>query len=281
VQWSHWHYVLLEKPALGGRTLAGRVVRPFAALARAWRGQWRRSCGFRQSNTMFESNTMFDVTDVSMEVRMELQQETEVAMAKAIMQQMSQQTARALKESMRQELLEELRDEALELAKVELEDEFSRRRERLLDDLARQRHALEDEMLGELDRQRSQIRQEVKDELAETLLTAQDERQEARAERDRAEGLLVQLMRQLLPGEKPVYLYSCGVRELDRLALNETLSRHRLRVRSKASYSERLVKVRIDQARYMGHTQFWLEALPGEGVEVDADDGDQAETHTR
>jgi hypothetical protein len=205
---------------------------------------------------------------------MELQQETEAAMARAIMQQMSDQTARALKASMREELLDELKDEAVELAKAELEDEFSRRRERLLDDLARQRHALEDEMFGELDRQRAQIRQEVKDEVAEALLTAQDERQEARAERDRADGLLVQLVRQLLPGEKVVYLHSAGVRELDRMALNETLARHGLQVRSRTTYSDRVVKTRLDQERWAGHTQFWLTPVSVVGVVEETDGRD-------
>jgi len=187
------------------------------------------------------------------------------------MQQMSDQTARALKAAMRAEILDELKDEAVELAKVELEEAFDRRREKLLDDLARQRSQLEQEMLGELDRQREQIRQEIRDELEERLLTLQDDRDHARAERDRAEGLLVALITQLLPGEKPVYLYSCGIRELDRLALNETLARHGLRVRSRTTYSERLVKVHIDGERWAGHSQFWCEPLPSPGVADEAE----------
>ena len=230
-----------------------------------WRTRWLREQG--RHTTL-------------MEVPMELQQETEAAMAKAIMQQMSQQTARALKASMREELLDELRDEAVGLAKLELEDEFSRRRERLLDDLARQRRQLEDELDGEVERREKALRQEVRDTLEERLLTLQDERQEARAERDRAEGLLVALMRQLLPGERPVYLHSYGVRELDRVALNETLGRHKLRLRSKATYSERLVKTRIDETRWASHTQFWLTPVPAAGVEVEDDEVDgQGELH--
>jgi hypothetical protein len=192
---------------------------------------------------------------------------------------MQQQTLASIRQAVRQEMLDELKDEAVELAKAELEDEFFRRRERLLDDLARQRRAREDEMFGELDRQRAQIRQEVKDELAEALLTTQDERQEARAARDRAEGLLVQLMRQLLPGERPVYLYSSGIRELDRMALNQTLARHGLQVRSKTGYSERAIKTRLDEACWAQHTQFWLTPVSVAGV-VDESDGDQADAHT-
>ena len=93
-----------------------------------------------------------------------------------------------------------------------------------------------------MERRENALRQEVRDTLEERLLTLQDHLQEARTERDRAEGLLVQLVKQLLPGERPVYLYSAGVRELDRVALNETLARHGLRVRSKSTYSERLGK---------------------------------------
>jgi hypothetical protein len=55
-------------------------------------------------------------------------------------------------------------------------------------------------------------------------MTLQDERNQARSERDRDEGLLVALIQPLVPGEQPVYLSSAGIREFDRVALNETPS---------------------------------------------------------
>jgi len=108
------------------------------------------------------------------------------------------------------------------------------------------------------------------------VLTLQDELQDARAERDRAEGVLVSLIRQLLPGARPVYLHSAGIRELDRWTLNEMLARHGLRVWSKATHLERLVKVHIDGEHWAGHTHFWLEPLPAAGVAEADGDSDQA-----
>jgi hypothetical protein len=215
--------------------------------------------------------TFVNVSEVSMDVDAEITS----GMGKVLAGQLHQQALASIKAAVRAELLEEVKAEAVQLARHELDEEFQRRRERLQDDLARQRSQLEDELLGELDRQRERLQQEVGDEWQEKYLTVRDQRNEARAERDRAEGLLVALITQLLQGERPVYLYSAGVRELDRRALNETLARHGLRGRSKATYSERLVTVRIDQARVAGHTQFWLEPTTPAGVENEDDPDSQ------
>jgi hypothetical protein len=44
VQWSHWHYVVIEKRlAPGWQTVVRGVTRPFTPLARAWRRRWRIS----------------------------------------------------------------------------------------------------------------------------------------------------------------------------------------------------------------------------------------------
>jgi hypothetical protein len=37
-------------------------------------------------------------------------------------------------------------------------------------------------------------------------------------------------------------------------------------VRSKATYSERLVKTRIGEARYQARNLFWIDVVPVEGV---------------
>jgi Skp family chaperone for outer membrane proteins len=219
--------------------------------------------------------------EVPMEGAMDVDTAAQEAMGKAIMAEMQQQTLRSIRQAVRQELLEEVHAEAIEAAKVELQDDFDRRRERLLDDLARQRRQLEDELDNELERREQALRQEIMDALEERLLTLQDDLQAAVTERDRAEGLLVQLITQLLPGERPVYLHSAGVREFDRWQTNQTLARHNLQVRSKTTYSERIIKTRLDQERYASHTQFWVTPLPVAGV-VDEDVGavDQAEGHT-
>jgi hypothetical protein len=117
-------------------------------------------------------------------------------------------------------------------------------------------------------------------EMAEKYLTLQDAHQEACTQRDRAEGVLVALIKGLLPGERPIYLHSAGVRELDRWQLNQTMARYGLQVRSRTTYSERVVKTRLDQDRWAGHTQFWLMPVAVAGV-VDETEAasDQAETH--
>jgi hypothetical protein len=138
--------------------------------------------------------------------------------------------------------------------------------------VAQERARLEEELLGELDRLRGRQRQELRDGFEEQLSTLTDERDEARQHRDQAETVLVSLLRQLLPEGKRQYLYSggAGVRELDRGMVNEVLARHGLVVKSRGTYSERLVKVRIDAAHVAGHTQFWLEkALPPGVVDED------------
>jgi hypothetical protein len=69
IQWTHWHYVLIEKPALGWQTCVRRVARPFTALARAWRGRVRRT----------------SETSEALEVHMEEDTATQEAMGKVIM----------------------------------------------------------------------------------------------------------------------------------------------------------------------------------------------------
>jgi hypothetical protein len=231
------------------------------------RRRWRRWVDDRLEawrRWVQRTSNVFEVSEVTMDV----QQETEQAMARAIREQMGAHTARVLKESIREECLAELREEALQLARQELEEEFSRRQERLQDDMARYKAKLEEEMLGELDRQRDALRQEIRDELEERLATLTDERNGARAERDRAERVVLALLTQLLPEGKRTYLHSAGVRELDRWAANEVLARYGLQVKSRPSYSERLVKTRLDQERHAAHTQFWLEPYaPAEPVD--------------
>jgi hypothetical protein len=231
---------------------------------RRWR-RWRRSIDDRLEAWRAWWERMSKFSDIS-EVRMDVDGQVEVGMGKVLAGQLHQQALHSIKAAVRAELLEEVKAEALELAKAELEETLTRRRERLLDETAKYKAQLEDELQGELDRQRERLQQEVGDAWQEKYLTLKDQRDEARTARDRAEAVLVSLVKQLLPGEKPVYLYSAGVRELDRGQLNATLARHGLQVKSRPTYSERLVTVRLDQGRAVGHTQFWLTPVLQPGV---------------
>jgi hypothetical protein len=209
---------------------------------------------------------------------MDVQQETEVAMARAIMQQMSDQTARALKAAMREEMLDELRDESLALAKIELEDEYDRRRERLLDDLARQRRTLEDELENQLEAREKALQQEVREALEERLLTLQDDLKATIATRDQLMTLLLSLVQQLFSERSKRYLADTGVKELDLVGLNTVLLAQGLRVRAEFRHSERQVTCTLKNG--VGQrTVFWIEtAAPGVAVEGETD-GDATATH--
>ena len=71
------------------------------------------------------------------------------------------------------------------------------------------------------------------------------------------------LLRQLLPGGQPVYLFSLGLRQLDLYALNPILARYRLRLHSRASPSERQINTRVGERHWERRSLFWLEPLPG------------------
>ena len=70
------------------------------------------------------------------------------------------------------------------------------------------------------------------------------------------------LLRQLLPGEQPVYLFSLGLRQLDLYALNPILARYRLRLYSRPSASERQINTRVGERHWDRRSLFWLESLP-------------------
>jgi hypothetical protein len=62
------------------------------------------------------------------------------------------------------------------------------------------------------------------------------------------------------------------------VSLNETLARHKLRLRASMSYSERIVNCRITGDEWRGRTLFTLEAAaPGVEPQPDQDAGAQAE----
>jgi hypothetical protein len=111
------------------------------------------------------------------------------------------------------------------------------------------------------------LREEVGQQFKAQLITLTEERDAARNGRALAEHLLVSLLRQLLPGNEPVYLFSAGVRELDVYSLNHVLAGYRLRLRSRRSASERQVKARVGERHWESRSLFWLEPLlAGEGT---------------
>jgi hypothetical protein len=106
-----------------------------------------------------------------------------------------------------------------------------------------------------------EVREEVLAELRDGVERMRAERDEARHGRALAEQLLVSLLRQLLPGEQPVYLFSLGLRRLDLYALNPILARYHLRLHSRPSASERQIKTRVGERHWDRRSLFWLESL--------------------
>jgi hypothetical protein len=105
-------------------------------------------------------------------------------------------------------------------------------------------------------------REEALAELGDGLERLRAERDDARNGRALAEQLLVSLLRQLLPGEQPVYLFSRGLRQLDLYALNPILARYHLRLSSRPSASERQINTRVGERHWDRRSLFWLQSLP-------------------
>jgi hypothetical protein len=156
----------------------------------------------------------------------------QAARAQALLRQLSPEQVGAMPHAVRQPRLAERREEAIQVVRGEVEMEGDQRRE----------------------------------PLEAQLITMTAARDEARNGRALAEQLLVSLLRQLLPGQEPVYLFSLGVRELDVYGLNQVLARYRLRLRSRRRASERQVRTRVGERHWKGRSLFWLEPLlAGEG----------------
>jgi hypothetical protein len=107
-----------------------------------------------------------------------------------------------------------------------------------------------------------EMRAEVLAELRDDLERLRAERDDARNGRALAGQLLVSLLRQLLPGKQPVYLFSLGLRQLDLYGLNSILARYRLRLHSRPSASERQIHTRVGERHWDRRSLFWLESLP-------------------
>jgi hypothetical protein len=164
-----------------------------------------------------------------------MDEEAQVALAQAVLRQLSSEQVVAIQHVVRQKLLADLHEEAIQIARGEVERACEQHRE--------------------------QLRQELRAQDDVRLRTVTQERDEARNGRALTEQLLVSLLRQLLPGEEPVYLFSLGVRELDVYSLNQVLAGYRLRLRSRRSASERQVNTRVGERHWDRRSLFWLEPL--------------------
>ena len=187
----------------------------------------------------------------------------------------------AIKAAVTEELLGLVKDEAVFEARQALEQEFTDRQERLLDDLEAQRRQIEKDAAAVADAEAAAQLKLDEETFAERLDDLRTRLRDWRARAETAEGLCLSLIRQLVGGVDgtPIYLRSItgeGVTELDRYAVNAILARAGLVLKLKATASARVVQTVLEPGKVHAHSLFWLTKAPVPGV-VDADDTDAAE----
>jgi len=199
---------------------------------------------------------------------------TKLALARSMLARLDQQYVEALKLAVAEDLRAEVYPQALAEARAELEETFERRRARLEDQQAAYREELDTEVETRIERGVESARAELMADVDDRLQELREARNDARAQRDAAEHQLLALLRQLL-SEKGRYLRNAHVEEFDQVGVNVILKRHGWRVRSRATYSERTVKTKVDEARWQARALFWLDTV-AEGV-VDEDEEPEAD----
>jgi hypothetical protein len=198
---------------------------------------------------------------------------TPAMVGQVYLDQLPPPTAAAIRAACTEEQREWLREreQALEERRASLEDAFERRKARLDDTLARYKEEVDSEVEDRVERGIEAARAEVLQDVEDRLQELRDTRHEARQQRDAAEHQLLALLRPLL-GEKGSYLRNSNILEFDQVGVNAILRKHGWRVRSKATYSERVVKTRVEEARWQLRALFWLDAVSPEGVAEEDDE---------
>jgi hypothetical protein len=149
-------------------------------------------------------------------------------------------------------------------ARQELEETLAKGRERLDDQAAAYREQLDREVERRVEADVRRATENLKADYEDQLRDLKAQRTQARQQRDVAEGQLLALLRQLL-GEEGRYLRNACIEAFDQFTINQVLQRHGWRVRSKATYSERTVKTRTQEAHWQARAVFWLDTVPAEG----------------
>jgi hypothetical protein len=203
------------------------------------------------------------------------------AMAKAVLTQLNATQMEALKAELRTQLLTECQGEALVLARQELAEARLKQEEALQDRYARLVASWEGEIEQRIADGIQRGTRDLTTEVEDTITDLKAQRAEARQHRDQAQAQLVALVQQLLPPDKKVYLYTTGVRQLSLVDLNAVLARVGLVLKTRQTYSERLVACQTAPGRVEGKTLFWLEKATAPGVVVLDEDSDEADvSHT-
>jgi hypothetical protein len=193
------------------------------------------------------------------------------AQAKALLSQLDPQTTAALQAVIREEVLPALREEALTLARAELAEELAKATERVADQSAAYRESLDNEVEDRISRGIEAARTELLQDVEDRLQERREARNEARQQRDAAEHQLLALLRQLLD-EKGRYLRNASIEEFDQWGTNTLLKKYGWRIRSRATFSERTVKTKLQEGHWAMRTLFWLDTVTPDGVEEEPDD---------
>ena len=201
----------------------------------------------------------------------------EQALAKAVLEKSSQELRDALLAEVWERHRETLEAQALETVRREHQRELASLKEHLRDEAAKERRALRTELELELERRYRQQEHELDLEMAARLARRRAARETARQERDRAERLLLALVKQVLSPQAKRYLADAGVTELDVFTVNQVLAKFGVRVRCEPRpTSARQVQVRLkEDGSLVPRAAFWWEECAPTTAPVIFDDDEE------
>jgi hypothetical protein len=203
------------------------------------------------------------------------------ALFKAMLPQLDPAFVELLRAELRAELLTELRPEAEALARASLEEAFTDRKERLLDQLAKEKQVIEADTNARFESEVQAALADERQDWEDKINALRTKYRQALARAQAAEAVVVSMMSELCAGigQRETYLYSggCGLRTLNKGVINRILATGGVVLKSKATVSERKVLVTLDDGQTAEHTVFWLAKTTPAGV-IDADDAEAEDT---
>lgn len=191
--------------------------------------------------------------------------------AGSLFDKLSKNMQEELIEIARARFLEEFKVRSIELAREQLQSEFSDLEIRLRDRMARREATMRLDLEKVQDEQIRKERETMQAEQADLVAMIRGQRSTARLARDVAEACVVYVVRGLFPppdehGEpRWLYLWDYGFRSFDLSLVNPVLLRHKLRMRSRSvNGSDRQVQTRVTTGAVVQRAQFALEAISGD-----------------
>jgi len=124
-----------------------------------------------------------------------------VALGHLLLSKIDTESTAAIEAAVAEKIRAAVVERCLEEVRQEHAAELEQERERTRDALAKHKRMLEDELEEQLEKRLEDGRHEMQDEFSERIDTLRDERNQARTERDRAEALLVAMVKELCAGK--------------------------------------------------------------------------------